>query len=396
MDDLDVDGRRVLVRVDLDAPVDEAGRVLDDRRLRAALPTLRELLDRGARVVAATQRGEPGGRRDPSLEVEPVAARLAELLDREVRVPDEVVGDGVSKLVAESRPGQLVVLQNLGFEAGERGLDDRFVAALAGLGDVYVGDALGACVRPSASTTGVAARIAERAAGRLLRRELEVLQRVSESPDHPFVLVLGFSEAKPHLDLLARLIERLRPQDGIVLGGAIAHTFLAAQGRALGGTPIDPDALATCRKLLDKASARRVRWLLPCDLRVERSSAPGPVRVVAVETPLEPEDRVVDLGPQSVLQAMDEVRRGSTVFWAGASGEAPGHPLAQSTRTIVDAVAAASGFTVAADDVFLPPDAREVLAGFDHVSTAGSAALALLEGLTLPGVAALKGRKERS
>ncbi len=391
LSDLDVDNRRVFVRVDFNVPLAADGTVRDDTRIRAALPTLKALRDRGARVVVASHLGRPKGTFKAELGMENVGAALAELLDCEVRVPDEVVGDGVTKLVSDTSAKQVVLLQNLRFHPGETSNDPDFAAALASLADAYVNDAFGTCHRAHASVVGVPQRLRAHAPGLLLERELKSLRRLTDDPTRPFVAIVGGAKVSDKLSVLVALVERFRAGDAVLIGGAMANTFLAATGSELGASLQEPDRYSDCKTVLEKAAARDVRVVLPTDVMVghgldtpdarhQRLSAGG----------LGSDEMALDIGPESVQRFAQVLGRAKTVFWNGPMGLFENPAFAQGTLGIAKAVAEAEAFSVVGGGDSVAALHQSGLAdSISHVSTGGGASLELIEGKVLPGVAAL-------
>ncbi|RMG95122.1 MAG: phosphoglycerate kinase [Deltaproteobacteria bacterium] len=395
LDALDVDNRRVFVRVDFNVPLGNDGTVRDDTRIRAALPTLRSLRERGARLVVASHLGRPKGRVVPALSMEPVAARLAELLDCEVRLPDEVVGDAARRLVLETRAGQITMLENLRFHPGETSNDPEFAKALAELADAYVNDAFGTCHRAHASVVGVPRLIPERAAGRLLAKEVDALSKVAYDPAHPFVAIVGGAKVSDKAELLDALVRRLGRGDAVLVGGAMANTFLYARGEAVGASLVERDATATCRRIVDLAAGREVDLLLPVDAVVARSpeAARGEVRVVGRD-PIAEDEAIYDIGPATAKAFAERLDGAATVFWNGPMGMFESPAFAEGTLAVARAVAACEGFTVVGGgDSLAAVAATGVGDRIDHLSTGGGASLAFVEGRTLPGIAALTGEE---
>ncbi len=389
--DLDVDNRRVFVRVDFNVPLDDDGEVDDDTRIVASLSTLRSLIERDAKLVVASHLGRPKGVFDAEYAMEPVAARLAELLSTEVRVPaDEVVGDAAIKLVADLRPGQIVLLQNLRFEPGETKNDPKFAHALAQLCDAYVNDAFGASHRAHASVVGLPRLVRARAAGDLLVAELKALSRLLDAPEHPFVAIVGGAKVSDKLGVLVALVERLRAGDSLVVGGAMANTFLGASGAELGASLQERDRASDCRLVLDKARARDVEVVLPTDLRVGAGVDATSARTMGAAVGLAAGDMALDIGPDTAARIAAIIGRARMVLWNGPMGLFENRLFAEGTLTVARAVAECSGYTVIGGGDSVSAITHAGLASrIDHVSTGGGASLEFLEGKTLPGVAAL-------
>jgi len=392
--DLDVDNRRVFVRVDFNVPLTSDGTVRDDTRIRASLPTLKHLVERGAKLVVASHLGRPKGGFEAKYAMEPVGARLAELLDTEVRVPaEEVVGDAPSKLVADLRPGQIVLLQNLRFHPGETKNDPKFSQALAALCDAYVNDAFGASHRAHASVVGVPLLVHARGAGDLLLAELHALARLVDAPEHPFVAIVGGAKVSDKLSVLVSLVERLGRGDTLVIGGAMANTFLAAQGVGLGASLQEKDRYGDCKIVLDKAAARDVAVVLPTDVRVGKGVEATSARVHDVARgPLADDEMALDIGPDTIARCKAPLGTAKMVLWNGPMGLFENPAFAEGTLAVAKALAASPGFTVVGggDSVAALAQAG-VTDRIDHVSTGGGASLEFLEGKVLPGVAALRG-----
>lgn len=382
--DIDVAGHRVFVRVDFNVPLDR-GRVTDDHRIAAALPTIRYLLDRGAAVVLASHLGRPKGP-DPALRMDPVASRLGELLGRPVRKLDDCVGPAVESAVRAMRPGDVVLLENLRFHPEEEANDPSFARALAGLADVYVNDAFGTAHRAHASTAGIAAFLPA-VAGLLMERELEFLGKVLERPARPLVVILGGKKVEDKIGVIRNL---LRLCQTMLVGGGMCYTFLRAAGARIGASLCEEDRLDLARALMDEARRREVGFLLPVDVvAAERIGADAPARVVDARAI--PDGWIgVDIGPRTIAAFGAPIAGAGTVLWNGPMGVFEVPPFAQGTRAIARAVAESraesivgGGDTAAAVEQFGYADR------ITHVSTGGGASLEFMEGKTLPGVAAL-------
>ncbi|HZU40526.1 MAG TPA: phosphoglycerate kinase [Solirubrobacteraceae bacterium] len=402
LDDLgDIDGKRVLVRVDFNVPLAD-GRVADDTRIRAALATIEELRERGARLVLVSHLGRPKDR-EPELSMRPAADRLAELTGAEVTLAPAVVGDDVRGFAEHLARGDILMLENVRYEPGETRNDPELAAALASLAEVYVNDAFGAAHRAHASTEGVARLVPERAAGRLLEREVTTLSGVLEHPERPLVAVLGGAKVS---DKLA-VIERFREvADTILIGGAMCFPFLAAQGHTVGASLCAPEDVELARRLLGagggaggsvggvgaagSAGAARAQLELPVDLvlaeRFAAEATPQPLDGVDVPDGL----MGLDIGPRTAERYGAVIASAGTVFWNGPMGAFELEPFAAGTRAVAQAVADAAGTTVVGGG-----DSAAALAGFgladrvSHLSTGGGAALELVEGRELPGVSVL-------
>jgi len=383
----EVAGRRVLVRSDLNVPL-EAGRITDDGRIRASVPTIRTLADRGARVVVCSHLGRPKGVPDPRYSLAPVADRLAELLGRPVAFATDVVGPSAQETVGNLRDGEVALLENLRFEVGETSDDPAFAAALAGLADLYVDDAFGAVHRAHASVTGVP-RLLPHAAGDLVRTEVAVLRRLTESPDRPYVVVLGGAKVSDKLAVIGNL---LRLVDRLLVGGGMCFTFLRAQGYEVGDSLLEADQLDAVRGFLETAPRTGVELALPVDVVVAREvTADAQTKVVPADA-MSPGWKGLDIGPATVARFRELLADARTVFWNGPMGVFELAPFAAGTAEVGRAVAAVDGLSVvgggdsaAAVRALGLPAQR-----FTHISTGGGASLEYLEGEPLPGLVALE------
>jgi len=393
LDDLDVRGRRVLVRVDFNVPMgkDAAGApvVADDTRIVAALRTIEELRGRGARVVLVSHLGRPEGRREEDLSMSPVVVRLKELTDATVTLAPAVAGEQVRALAEQLGDGEVLVLENVRFEPGETTNDPVFAAALAELADAYVNDAFGAAHRAHASTEGVA-HLLPSAAGRLLEEEVRTLTAILERPARPLVAVVGGAKVADKIAVIDRFLDLA---DVVIIGGAMCFPFLCAQGHAVGESLCGEEDTEHARRALAKAThPGRASVELPSDLVIgDRLAEDAHHRVLhGVEVP--PGWMGLDIGPASAERYAHEIAGAGSVFWNGPMGAFELEPFAAGTRTVAEAVAKAEGVTVVGGG-----DSAAALARFgledavDHLSTGGGATLQLVEGRTLPGVQALEG-----
>lgn len=396
IDDLDVAGRRVLVRADFNVPLeataDGTRRITDDGRIRAALPTITALRGRGARVVLAAHLGRPKGQADPQLSLAPVAARLSELLGAPVVLADDVAGPSARQVVSGLGDGDVALLENVRYDARETSKDPAERAALAAeladLADAYVSDGFGVVHREQASVTDVA-RLLPHAAGGLVLRETEVFGKVLADPDRPYAVVLGGSKVSDKLAVIENLLHSV---DRLLVGGGMCFTFLAAQGHGVGSSLLEADMVETVRGVIATAAARGIDLVLPVDVVVATAfSADAEHKVVAADG-IEDGWMGLDIGPASRRLFADRIADARTVVWNGPMGVFELAPYAEGTRALAEAITRVDGLTVvgggdsAAAVRLLGIDES----GFSHVSTGGGASLEFLEGRTLPGLAVLE------
>jgi phosphoglycerate kinase len=385
--DVEVTGRRVLVRVDFNVPLKD-GEITDDTRIRAALPTIENLRGRGAKVILASHLGRPKGGPDPAFSLAPVAKRLSELTGAHVEFAHDVVGPSAHAAVDALQPGGIVLLENLRFEPGETRNDDELAAALASLADVYVNDAFGSAHRAHASTEGVTHHVREAVAGLLLEREVTQLQAILADPARPLVAVLGGSKVTDKIAVIERFLEIA---DTVLIGGAMCFPFLLVEGHTVGSSMCEQEGLEPARSALERAKSSRAKLLLPVDLGLgERVAADAPRRDLdGVDVP----DgwMGLDIGPRTAARYAEAIAGAGTVFWNGPMGVFELEAFAAGTRAVAEAVAAAPGTTVAGGGDSVAALRQFGLDGaVTHLSTGGGATLELIEGRTLPGVEALE------
>src|SRR5580692_1379563 len=386
--ELDIAGRRLFIRVDFNVPLTAEGKVSDDTRIRESLPTIKLAIEKGARVISASHLGRPKGKTDKKYSLEPVAVRLAELLGADVTLSDEPVGDGARKVVNDLRAGAVALLENLRFSPAEEANDETFACALASYADVYVNDAFGTAHRAHASTVGMTKFVAQKGMGLLMEREVKFLGKLLGDVERPFVAIVGGAKVSDKIAVLENLLDRVNQ---LLIGGAMANTFLKAKGGHLGRSLVEEDKLAIARSFLKKAQAANVDVLLPRDAVAAAGIKAESGRVVqAMEIP---EDlAALDIGPETSRGFADAIARAKTILWNGPMGVFESEPFAGGTMAVAKAVAAA-------------PDALSVVGGGDsvaavhksgladkitHISTGGGASLEFLEGKKLPGLAALE------
>jgi phosphoglycerate kinase len=386
IEELDLENKRVFIRVDFNVPLKD-GAVTDASRIEATLPTIRYAIDHHAKLVLASHLGRPKGKVKAELSLKPVATTLARLLGREVKLATDCVGPAAESAVAALRPGDVVLLENLRFHAEEEANDQEFSRQLARLADVYVNDAFGTAHRAHASTAGMVPLVRERAAGFLLRKECEYLSKIVERPQRPLVAILGGAKVSDKIAVITNLLEKV---DALLVGGAMAYTFLKAKNVTVGASRVEADHIGTARDLLAQAEKLKKRLLLPVDHRVSTSiDGTQPVQIVGQAIP----DGLlgVDIGPETERLFAGEVAGAKTVFWNGPMGIFEVPAFSHGTMAMVDALVASSATTVVGGG---DSGAAVVQSGkadkMSHVSTGGGASLELIEGRTLPGIAALE------
>lgn len=391
--DIDLAGKRVLVRVDFNVPLDSQQHITDDTRIRAALPTIRYLLDQGAAVILMSHLGRPDGRVVDTLRLAPVAQRLGELLGRPVEMAAESVGPAVEAQARALQPGQVLLLENLRFHKEEEKNDPGFARQLAALGEVYVNDAFGTAHRAHASTEGVT-RYLPGAAGFLMEKEINFLGSALEHPRRPFAAIIGGAKVSDKIAVLERLISMV---DTLLIGGGMANTFLKAEGFEIGDSLFEASKLDVARDLIAKARQRGIQFLLPVDVVVaDRFAADATYKVVSHDNV--PESwRILDIGPKTIEAFREALADAQTIVWNGTLGVAEMPAFAKGTNALIEILAertrAGATTIIGGGDSAAAVEEAGASEKMTHVSTGGGASLEFLEGRTLPGVAALQDKE---
>ncbi|MGE5599349.1 MAG: phosphoglycerate kinase [Bacteroidota bacterium] len=388
--DLDVRGKRVLVRVDFNVPVDEGGRITDDTRIVAALPTIKYLCEQGAKVILASHFGRPKGGPNPKYSLAPVAKRLGELLGRSAAMAEDCVGPAVQAAVDALAPGDVLLLENVRFHPEEEKNDREFAKKLASLADLYVNDAFGTAHRAHASTAGVAEFLRPAAAGFLMQKEIEIMGKAISRPERPFVAILGGAKVKDKIGVITNLLEKV---DTLIIGGGMAYTFLKAKGCEIGRSLLDAENVSFAAQMMQTAASKGVRLLLPVDTVVtDDLKNPTMSKIV-------PSDRIpadlegVDIGPDTIKLFAAAIKGAKTVVWNGPMGVFEVPRFAAGTKAVAQAMAESGAVTiVGGGDSAAAVEQMGFADRMTHISTGGGASLEFLEGRELPGVAALTDR----
>ncbi len=389
IDQVDLSGKRVLVRVDFNVPLDE-GKVTDDTRIRESLPTIKKIIASGGKAILMSHLGRPKGKKNPDMSLAPAAVRLAELLSRPVTMATDCIGDEVEKVVESLVPGQVVLLENLRFYNEEEKNDPEFAKKLAKLGDLYVNDAFGSAHRAHASTEGVTQFIKPCVAGYLMQKELDYLGKALAEPKHPFVAVLGGSKISGKIDVIENLIGKV---DTILVGGGMAYTFYKAQGGEIGESILESDKMDLAVELMKKAAGSSTKLVLPPDSRIASELKSGEATSVAKSDRIPEEKLAADIGPETEKLYTEIILKARTVVWNGPMGVFEIDEFASGTKAVAEALVKATQAgaitVVGGGDSAAAMEKFELADKVSHVSTGGGASLEFLEGKVLPGVAAL-------
>jgi phosphoglycerate kinase len=388
IDQLDIAGKRVFLRVDFNVPLDKSGTVTDDTRIRAVLPTLKYALSKKARIILASHLGRPKGKPEPQFSLAPVARKLGELLKKEIRLAPDCIGPEVEKMVAAMKPGDILLLENLRFHKEEEKNEAGFAQGLAKLADVYVNDAFAVSHRAHASVEGVTQFFADKAAGFLMRDELHYLGKVMEEPARPLAAVIGGAKVSGKLEVLQNLAPRV---DRLIIGGGMAFTFLKSQGMNVGKSLVEEDLLKTAKEILEEADKKGVKVYLPVDCVVADKMDPS------AQTEVVPVDKIpadwmgLDIGPESLKNFGEALKDAKTILWNGPMGVFEMEPFSKGTMGMVQKIVSSGAMSIVGGG---DTDTAVHQSGFadkiSYISTAGGAFLELLEGKKLPGVEALK------
>ena len=393
--DLNLNGEQVFMRVDFNVPLNEDGRVSDDTRIRETLPTIEYALRKGARLILESHLGRPKGKPNPKMSLKPAAERLRILLDQKlgrscnVGFAPDCVGFAAEEMANQLEKGQTLLLENLRFHAEEEANDEKFSRQLAALADIYVNDAFGTAHRAHASTVGITEFVDKAAAGLLMQKELEYLGKVTSNPEKPFLAIIGGAKVSDKIDVLRNLMSKV---DALVIGGAMAYTFLKSKGKQVGKSLVEEDKLDLAKELLEQAKNENIRFLLPVDhVIADKIDASAKTRVVKSDEGIPADQMGLDIGPETIAAFSKEIASAKTILWNGPMGVFEVAPFANGTMKIAQAIAANRNALsiVGGGDSVAAVQQSGVADKITHISTGGGASLEFLEGKKLPGVEAL-------
>lgn len=384
--DVDVKGKRVLMRVDFNVPMNENGEIVDDKRITAALPSIEYLIENEAKVILMSHFGRPKGQVVESMRMDPIAAHLAKLLDKPVKKLDDCIGEEVQNAVNKMKNGDVILLENVRFHQEEEANDQAFAKQLAALGDVYVNDAFGTSHRAHASTAGVAQYLPA-AAGFLMEKELEFLGQAVNNPKRPFLAILGGAKVKDKIAVIESLLNKV---DILIIGGGMAYTFLKAKGYEVGNSLLDKERVEFCRGIMQQAEAKNVKLLLPVDVVAAKEFAADAENKIVAADNIPGNWQGLDIGPKTISLFSEAINEAATVVWNGPMGVFEWPAFASGTNNIAEALAKSKAITIiGGGDSAAAVEQAGLAHEITHVSTGGGASLEFLEGKELPGVASL-------
>lgn len=386
MKDIDVKGKRVFVRVDFNVPMAE-GKVSDDTRIRAAIPTIQYLVEQGAKVILASHLGRPKGEVNEEMRLTAVGERLSELMNKKVKKLDESIGEAVEAVVAEMQEGDIVLLENVRFHKGEEKNDEELSTQFARLADVYVNDAFGAAHRAHATTEGITKFVPVAVSGFLMQKELEVLGKALSNPERPFTAIIGGAKVKDKIGVIENLLEKV---DHLIIGGGLAFTFVKAQGHDIGKSLLEEDKIELAKSFIEKAKEKGVQLHMPIDAVVAKEFS-NDTEIATVDIDAIPADMMgLDIGPKTAAKYAEVIKQSKLIIWNGPMGVFEMENFANGTKTVAEAMAETAGYTViGGGDSAAAVEKFNVAEKMDHVSTGGGASLELMEGKALPGIVAL-------
>lgn len=392
--DIDLKGKRVLVRVDFNVPLDEKGDVADDTRIREALPTIKYIMENGGKAILVSHLGRPDGKVVEKLRMDPVARRLSELLGKDVLKAPDCIGEEVERMVAGMKEGDVLLLENVRFHPEEETKDPEaraeFARKLAALADVYVNDAFGTAHRAHASTTDVAKFVKETAIGFLMEKELEYLERALKDPERPFVAILGGAKVSDKIGVIRNLLDKV---DALLIGGAMAYTFLKAKGLSVGSSKYEEDKLDLAKEIMAEADSKGIKLMLPVDSVVADKFAPDASTKVVRSEEIPEGWMGLDIGPETVKLYEDEIKKARTIVWNGPMGVFEMDKFAEGTKAIASAIAESGAVSIVGGGDSVAAVAKAgVKDRMSHISTGGGAFLEFLEGRSFPGVEAIAER----
>lgn len=387
IDQLNITEKQLFIRLDLNVPLSEEGSIEDDTRIRATLPTIRYAVSKDAKIILASHLGRPKGEKNLKYSLQPVAARLAELLNADIIFPEDCIGDAVRKLAGDLRPSEIMLLENLRFHKEEEENDPNFAEKLAGLCEVYVNDAFGTAHRAHASTAGMVKYVASFGAGFLMKSEIEYLKKLLENPGKPFLLIVGGAKVSDKIGVIENLLDKV---DSVLIGGGMAYTFLKARGAEIGNSLFEADRVHTAKKILERAATRGVEVLLPVDHTVAKECREG-VNFSCTDNENIPKGMMgLDIGKKTCGAFADKISAAKTLFWNGPMGVFEIEPFSKGTYAVAGAVAESGSMSVVGGGDSVAAINRSGLADkFSHLCTGGGASLKFLEGKKLPGIEAL-------